>query len=199
VIDKIRTLIVETQLSTHLWMELAKTAIYFKNRSPTKSLLDTTSWESFYGEKSDFSNLRIIRLLVYYYNVEIETGLNRRIKSDPKDRQTRLIRYGKESSQYRIWNSINDKIEEITVIRIDESDYMVILKELEEQKIILSLFNESEDLSSNNEMIEISIPSINFNRNKYGSLSIFIYYYPNILSLTEINESDINKEFINFK
>jgi hypothetical protein len=64
VIDKIRILIIETQLLIYLWMELAKTAVYLKNRSPTKLLLNTTSWESLYREKSDFSNLRIIRLFV---------------------------------------------------------------------------------------------------------------------------------------
>jgi hypothetical protein len=79
-------------------MELAKIAIYLKNRSLIKSLLNTTSWKSFYKEKSDFSNLRIIGSLVYYYNVEIETGPNRRIKSDLKDYQIRLIRYGKGSN-----------------------------------------------------------------------------------------------------
>jgi hypothetical protein len=52
---------------------------------------------------------------------------------------------------------------------------MIILEELEEQKIILFLFNESEDPSSNNKIIEISIPSINFNKDEYESLSIFIY------------------------
>jgi hypothetical protein len=79
-------------------MELAKTAVYLKNRSPIKSLLNTTPWKSLYKEKSNFSNLRIIRLLVYCHNIETETDSNRRIKSDPKDRQTRLIKYGKESS-----------------------------------------------------------------------------------------------------
>jgi hypothetical protein len=48
-------------------------------------------------------------------------------------------------------------------------------------------------------MIEISIPLIDLNKDKYESLSIFIYQYPNILALTEINESDINKKFINLK
>jgi hypothetical protein len=76
---------------------------------------------------------------------------------------------------------------------------MIILEELEEQKIILSLFNESEDFSSNNEIIEISIPSINFDRNEYESLFIFIYHYPDLLALIKINESDINKKFINLK
>jgi hypothetical protein len=79
-------------------MELAKIVIYFKNRFPTKSLLNTTSWESLYKEKSDLSNFRIIGLFVYCYNVEIETDFNRRIKSDPRDRQIRLIKYSKRSS-----------------------------------------------------------------------------------------------------
>jgi hypothetical protein len=113
-------------------MELAKTVIYFKNRFPTKSLLNTTPWKSLHGKKSDFFNFRIIRSLVYYHNIETETGPNRRIKSDSRARQTKLIGYSKGSSQYRIWNPTNNKIEKITFIRINESDYMVILKELEE-------------------------------------------------------------------
>jgi hypothetical protein len=113
-------------------MELAKITVYFKNRSSTKSLLDTIPWESFYREKSDLFNFRIIGSLVYCYNIETEIGSNRRIKSDPKDRQTRLIGYGKGSSQYRVWNPTNDKVEEITFTRIDESDYVVTLEELGE-------------------------------------------------------------------
>jgi hypothetical protein len=76
---------------------------------------------------------------------------------------------------------------------------VIILKKLEEQEIILFLFNESENPSFNNKMIEILIPPITFNRDEYESFSIFIYYCLNILALTEVNESDINKEFINFK
>jgi hypothetical protein len=180
-------------------MELIKTTVYLKNRSSTKSLLNTTSWKSFYKEKPNFFNFRIIGLLVYCYNVEIEIGSNRRIKSDSRTRQIRLIGYGKRFSQYRIWNSTNDKVEEITFIRIDELDYMIILEELKEQEVISFLFNESKDPSSNNKIIKISIPPINFNRDEYKSFFIFIYYYPNLLILIKMNESDINKEFINFK
>jgi hypothetical protein len=65
--------------------------------------------------------------------------------------------------------------------------------------MISSLFNESEDSSSNNKMIEILISSINFDRNKYKSFFIFIYHCSDVLALIKIDESDINKEFINFK
>jgi hypothetical protein len=67
-------------------MELVKITIYFKNRSSTKLLLNTISWESLHKEKSNISNLRIIRLLVYYHNIETEIGFNRRIKSDLRAR-----------------------------------------------------------------------------------------------------------------
>jgi hypothetical protein len=174
-------------------MELIKTTIYLKNRSPIKLLLNITPWESLHGEKSDFSNFRIIKLFVYCHNIETETGLNRRTKLDPKARQTRLIRYNKGSNQYKIWNPTNDKIEEITFIRIDESDYMIILKKLEKQEITLFLFNESKNPSSNNKIIKISIPPINFDRNEYKSLFIFIHYCPNLLALIKMNESDNNK------
>jgi hypothetical protein len=83
-------------------MKLIKTIIYFKNRSSIKLLLDTIFWESFDKKKFDFSNFRIIESLVYCYNIEIETGLNRRIKLDFRIRQTRLIGYDKKFSQYRI-------------------------------------------------------------------------------------------------
>jgi hypothetical protein len=94
-IDKIRILIIEIQLLAYLWMELIKIIVYFKNRSLIKLLLDTISWESFHKEKFNFSNLRIIGLFVYYYNIETEIDPNRRIKSDPRNRQTNIIEYDK--------------------------------------------------------------------------------------------------------
>jgi hypothetical protein len=76
---------------------------------------------------------------------------------------------------------------------------MVILKELGEQEMISSLFNESEAPPSNSEIVEISIPPINFDRNEYKSFFIFIYYCPDVLALIKMDESNINKEFIDFK
>jgi hypothetical protein len=161
--------------------------------------LKASQSNTFYRKKSDFSNFRIIGLFVYYYNAEIEIDSNRRIKLDSKIRQIRLIGYGKGFSQYRIWNSVNDKIEEVTFIRINESDYIIILEKLKEQEMILFLFNESEDFLFNNKMIKILISSINFDRDEYELLFIFIYYCSDVLALIKMDESDINKKFINLK
>jgi hypothetical protein len=48
-------------------------------------------------------------------------------------------------------------------------------------------------------MVEISLPPIDFDKNEYESFFIFIYHCLDVLALTKINESDINKEFITFK
>jgi hypothetical protein len=52
---------------------------------------------------------------------------------------------------------------------------MIILEELEEQEMILSIFNKSEDPLFNNKIIEISILLINFDRNKYELFFMFIH------------------------
>jgi hypothetical protein len=65
--------------------------------------------------------------------------------------------------------------------------------------MISFLLNESKDPLSNSEMIEISIPPIDFDRDKYKSLSIFIYHCLDALVLIGIDELDINKKFINLK
>jgi hypothetical protein len=62
--------------------------------------------------------------------------------------------------------------------------------------MILFLFNESEDPLFNSEIVEISISPIDFDRNKYELLFIFIYHCPNVLALIEMDESDIKKNLL---
>jgi hypothetical protein len=62
-----------------------------------------------------------------------------------------------------------------------------------------SLINESKETPSNSEMVEILIPPINFDRDEYKSFFIFFYHCPDVLTLTKVDKSDINKEFINLK
>jgi hypothetical protein len=60
--------------------------------------------------------------------------------------------------------------------------------------MISSLFNESEHPTSNNEIVEVSISLIDFDRNKYKSLFIFIYHYPDVLALIKMDESNIQQK-----
>jgi hypothetical protein len=58
IMERTRSILVDAKLPKELWMEVAKTVVYLKNRSPT-SALSTTPYEAWYGTKPDLSHLRI--------------------------------------------------------------------------------------------------------------------------------------------
>jgi hypothetical protein len=117
----IRTLLLDTNIPSALWTELAHTAVYLRNRSPTRALKDKTPYEAYWGEKPNIEHLRAIGSIVYARNVEIQLEDPRK-KLDPKARKVRLIGYRKGSDQYKVWNPITNKVEEVTFVRIDEND-----------------------------------------------------------------------------
>jgi transposase InsO family protein len=59
IVERVRTILAETNLPKSLWAELAATVVYLKNRTPT-STLETTPYEACYGKKPDLSHLRAI-------------------------------------------------------------------------------------------------------------------------------------------
>ena len=59
--ERIRSIIAETNLPKTLWAELARTVVYLKNRTPTRSLNDQTPYEALYGVKPDLSYLIAVR------------------------------------------------------------------------------------------------------------------------------------------
>jgi hypothetical protein len=102
IVNRIRTLLIDTHLPEELWVELVKTVVYLRNRLLTKILDQSTLYKCFYKKKPDISHLRIINLAVYYHEVERESGLNRKIKLEPRARKCRLIKYGKGTIQFRV-------------------------------------------------------------------------------------------------
>src|SRR5450755_1683763 len=94
IINTVRTILINTKLPQALWPELAKIAVYLRNRSPTKTL-PQTPYEAFWKRKPDLSHLRIIGSMMYAYNTQLTAEAERRRKFDPKVRKSRLIDYGK--------------------------------------------------------------------------------------------------------
>ena len=124
---RIRTIRLDLGFPDYLWRELAKTAVYLINRSPTRSLEGKTPYEAWYGSKPDLSHLKIIGSAVYCVNVEDE----KLKKLDPVARKCRLIGYGPGNNQYRVWNPDTAKVEDVTFVKIDESDCRMTDSEIE--------------------------------------------------------------------
>lgn len=57
IIEKARTMIINANLPVHLWPEAMAAAVYIANRLPTKALDNKTSYEVWYKEQPDLSNL----------------------------------------------------------------------------------------------------------------------------------------------
>jgi len=45
IMEKVKAIIVEYELDKRLWMEIANTVVYLKNRSPTSTVLNCTPYE----------------------------------------------------------------------------------------------------------------------------------------------------------
>ena len=86
----------DTNIPSALWTELAHTAVYLRNRSPTRALKDKTPYKAYWGEKPNIEHLRAIGSIVYTRNIEIQLD-NLCKKFNLKVRKVRLIGYKKGS------------------------------------------------------------------------------------------------------
>ena len=68
IMDRVCTILIESQLPLSLWAEAVEYAVYTKNRSPTAVLKGKTPYEAFWGEKPDISNLRVFGSQCYVHN-----------------------------------------------------------------------------------------------------------------------------------
>ena len=76
IMEAVKAMIHKQDLSMHLWVEAAKTAVYVHNKSPHHMLGNKTLEEMSTGEKAEVSHLRIFGCLVYLHvpKDEIEAG-----------------------------------------------------------------------------------------------------------------------------
>ena len=96
--ERVKAIIAEFKLDKRLWMELAETVVYLKNRSPTTAVT-TTPYELWYSVKPDLSHLRIIGSTAY-----VHVPKEKRIKLDTHSHKGILIGYGGGTNQYKVWD-----------------------------------------------------------------------------------------------
>jgi transposase InsO family protein len=58
IMERVKAIIAEAKLDKRLWMEIADTVVYLKNRSPT-SAVTTTPYELWHGVKPNLSHLSV--------------------------------------------------------------------------------------------------------------------------------------------
>src|SRR5271169_1751073 len=98
IMERVKAIIAEAKLDKRLWMEIADTVVYLKNRSPTTAVA-TTPYELWHGSKPDLSHLRIIGSTAY-----IHVPKEKRIKLDTHSHKGIMISYDGSTNQYKVWD-----------------------------------------------------------------------------------------------
>eukprot|EP00253_Pinus_taeda_P005243 PITA_05243 len=92
-------------ISNGLWAEAINTAVYLKNRSPTKCLGFKTPFEALFGLKPTVDHLRIFGSKAFAHILKLD-----RKKLDPKALKCIFVGYGTEYKAYKLYNPVTHKV-----------------------------------------------------------------------------------------
>src|SRR5947207_2374705 len=113
IMERVKAIIGEAKLDKRLWMEIADTVVYLKNRTPTSAVI-TTPYERWHGRKPDLSHLRILGSTAY-----VHIPKEKRMKLDMHSHKGILIGYG-GTNQYKVWDlTRNDVVVSRDVVFIE--------------------------------------------------------------------------------
>ena len=96
-VETTQSMLADSKLPPKFWAEALSTAVYLRNRSPTKSVEGMTPFEAWMGEKTNVEHLQTFGYVVYAHVAKDE-----RKKLDLKTRKCVFLGYGTETKEYRL-------------------------------------------------------------------------------------------------
>ena len=66
-VESVRSILADTNISHMVWAEALSTAVYLRNRSPTKAVYGKTPFEALTGEKPDVAHLRTFGCMAFVH------------------------------------------------------------------------------------------------------------------------------------
>ena len=104
-VERARSMLMESHLSVDLWAEAAATAVYLRNRSPTNALSAITPEEAWSGHKPDLRHLRVFRCRAF-----AKTPDAHRKKWNAKSQEFIFVGYCEETKGYRLVHPVTKKL-----------------------------------------------------------------------------------------
>jgi hypothetical protein len=112
-------MLLNARLSEGFWEEAVRTAVYLKNRSPTKAVDSATPYQAWTGQRPALSHLRSFGCAVYVY---IHPDLRTKWKS--KAKRCTFVGYNDyTTAQYRVWNGHRIVVVAASNAHFDEQSY----------------------------------------------------------------------------
>ena len=91
-VEAVRSMLTGARLSHEFWAEALATAVYLRNRSPTRAVKGMTPYEAWTTEKPTVAHLRVFGSVAYAHIPKDERG-----KLDPKAKKCIFVGYGEET------------------------------------------------------------------------------------------------------
>ena len=104
-VESVRSMLVDASLPHKFWAEALSTAVYLRNRSPTKAVDGMTPFEAWTGKKPSVSHLRVFGYKAFAHVPKDERG-----KLDSKAKKCILVGYGEETKGYRLYDPLKKRI-----------------------------------------------------------------------------------------
>ena len=116
-VESSRSMLLDANLPHKFWAEAVSTAVYLRNRSPTKAVKEKTPYEAWHGEKPKVEKLRVFGCDAYSHIPKDERG-----KFDSKARKCILLGYGQETKGYRLFDTTRGKVIHSRDVRFNEKE-----------------------------------------------------------------------------
>ena len=104
-VETVRSMLADAKLPHRFWAEALSTAVYLRNRSPTKAVQDMTPFEAWKGMRP-----RVDHLCIFGCDAYSHVPKDERQKLDSKARKCILLGYGEETKDYRLYDSNRQKV-----------------------------------------------------------------------------------------
>ena len=114
--ESVRSMLIGGKLPQRFWAEALATAVYIRNRSPTKAIEEVTPHEAMLGVKPKVNHFRVFGCLAYAHICKEE-----RRKLDPKATKCILLGYGTAVKGYRLYDIEERKVFFSRDVVFDES------------------------------------------------------------------------------
>ena len=104
-VETARSMLLDAKLPKSYWGEAVNTAVYLKNRSPSRSLKGVTPYEVWFGVKPQVKHLRVFGCDPFAHVSRDERG-----KFDSKTRKCILVGYSLQSKAFRLYDPQRRKL-----------------------------------------------------------------------------------------
>ena len=169
ILERTKAILAESQLPKGLWMEIATTVVYLKNRSPTTALEGITPFEAWFGKKPNLSHLKSIGCTAY-----VHVPKEKRKKLDSHSRKCKLVGYA-GTNQYRLWDPakcdvvisrdviFDENIPEIAISDDPPPRHQTVQVTIEDENKVVNaeetvLSDDEEDIAGSSEQQEVNQP-----------------------------------------